>query len=155
MNRDVHDASRRRLLGGATALAATAFFGAHGRALATLEDVEAAIAEYTGGAETGEGALTLTTPEIAENGNSVPVSVAVESPMTEDGYVESVMILATENPNPEVVTFRFTPASGAAKAATRMRLAKTQDVVAVAKLSDGSFLRASNNVKVTIGGCGG
>jgi sulfur-oxidizing protein SoxY len=101
------------------------------------------------------GPLTLTTPEIAENGNSVPVSFTVESPMTEDDYIESVSIMAGDNPNPEVATFHFTPASGLAKASTRMRLARTQDVYAVAKTSTGKVFQVSNNVKVTIGGCGG
>ena len=75
--------------------------------------------------------------------------------MTEDSYVESVAIFADGNPNPEVVTFNFTPASGEAFASTRMRLAKTQNVVAVAKMSDGTVFSDTSNVKVTIGGCGG
>jgi sulfur-oxidizing protein SoxY len=145
---------RRTLLTASAAAAVASFFGT-GRAFATVEDVTKAIEEFTGGAEVSEGALTLTTPEIAENGNSVPVSVLVESPMTEDDYVESVMILAEENPLPDVATFHFTPMSGEAKASTRMRLAKTQNVLAVAKMSNGSLYKASNNVKVTIGGCGG
>lgn len=113
------------------------------------------IKEFTGGAATSEGKLMLTTPEIAENGNTVPISVEVDSPMTEEDHVESVMILADGNPNPEVVTFNFTTMSGVAAAKTRIRLAKTQNVVAVAKMSDGSFQKAVNQVKVTIGGCGG
>jgi sulfur-oxidizing protein SoxY len=65
------------------------------------------------------------------------------------------MILASGNPNPGVVTFEFTPLSGARSASTRIRLAKTQDVIAVARLEDGSFAMARRPVKVTIGGCGG
>jgi sulfur-oxidizing protein SoxY len=145
---------RRRVLSVSAGLAAGAFFGA-GRAYATIDDVEKAIAEFAGDKTPGEGILTMTTPEIAENGNSVPVSVSVESAMTEDDYVQSVMILAEGNPNPEVATFHFTAASGEALASTRIRLAQTQDVVAVAKLSNGEFYKVSNNVKVTIGGCGG
>jgi len=146
---------RRRLLGTAAATAVVAFFGTSGRSFAAMEDVEKAIGEFGSGAEAVDGMITLTTPEIAENGNSVPVAFTVESPMTEDSYVESVMILASDNPSPEVATFNFTPQSGEAKASTRMRLAKTQDVVAVAKMSDGTLHRTSANVKVTIGGCGG
>lgn len=146
-----HD--RRRLLGAGAA--AALLLGASGRAFATMGDVDAAIASFGGDAEPTEGALKLIAPEIAENGNSVPISFTVDSPMTEDAYVESVMLLASDNPAAEVATFHFTPRSGKATASTRMRLAKTQDVVAVAKLSDGSLLRASSNVKVTIGGCGG
>lgn len=149
------DLSRRRVLSASAALAVTAFFGLSGRAFATMEEVEAAIETFTGGADTPDGGLTLNTPEIAENGNSVPVAVSVDSAMTEDDYVESVMVLGSGNPNPEVVTFNFSRASGVAKASTRMRLSQTQDVVAVAKMGDGSFRRVSNHVKVTIGGCGG
>src|SRR3546814_14432826 len=94
-------------------------------------------------------------PEIAENGNTVPISVSVDSEMTEASYVESVTLLADGNPNPAVATFHFTPMSGEASATTRMRLAKTQNVVAVAKLSDGSVFMDKKLVKVTIGGCGG
>jgi len=101
------------------------------------------------------GRIKLTAPEIAENGNSVPVSVLVDSPMTEDDYVESVLLLAEGNPSPDVATFNFTAASGKALGSTRMRLAQTQDVIAIAKMSDGTLYRDSRNVKVTIGGCGG
>jgi len=126
------------------------------QAFAKAEDVEAAIKAIAGDAEVGTGGgLKLNTPEIAENGNSVPVSVTVDSPMTEDSYVESVALFADGNPRPEVVSFNFTPASGEAFAATRMRLAKTQNIVAVAKMSDGSIVSETRNVKVTIGGCGG
>ncbi len=147
--------SRRTLLSASATAALTAFFGS-GRVFAEAADVAKVIEEYTDGTEAGEGGpLTLTTPEIAENGNSVPVSVLVESPMTDDDYVESVILLAEGNPLPEVATFNFTPMSGEAKASTRMRLAQTQNVVALAKLSNGEIFKASNNVKVTIGGCGG
>ena len=67
----------------------------------------------------------------------------------------AIMLLATGNPNPEVGTFTFGPLAASQTAATRIRLASTQDVVAIAKMADGTFVRASNEVKVTIGGCGG
>ena len=107
---------RRKLLGGAASVATIGLFGGVSAAYASAEDVSAAIKVFAGDAEVGTGTVTLITPEIAENGNSVPVSVSVESPMTEDDYVESVMILAEGNPSPEVVTFNFTSASGVAKA---------------------------------------
>lgn len=148
--------SRRAWLGTSAAAAVAGFFGVSGNAIATVEDVEKLIGEF-GGSATAEdgGPLQLTTPEIAENGNSVPVSFVVESPMSDDDYIESVIIMASENPTPEVATFHFTPGSGIAQASTRMRLAKTQDVYAVAKTSKGMLYKVSNNVKVTIGGCGG
>ncbi|MDV7269482.1 thiosulfate oxidation carrier protein SoxY [Thioclava sp. A2] len=107
-----------------------------------------AIAAFTGGAETSADGIKLDAPEIAENGNGVPVGV--DAP----GAV-SIVIFATGNPTPAVVTFNFGPAAGSQSASTRIRLSKTQDVVAVAKMADGSFKRASATVKVTIGGCGG
>ena len=129
------------LTAGAAAAALIPFRPAH----ASVED---AIAEFTGGAEVGEGGITLTTPEIAENGNTVPVSV--EAP----GAV-AIMMLAAGNPSPEVGTFTFGPLAAKQSASTRIRLAGTQEVIAIAKMADGSFKRAANTVKVTIGGCGG
>ena len=114
-----------------------------------------AIKAFTGGAEAATGKVNLGTPEIAENGNTVPISVSVESPMTADDHVAEVMIVADGNPRPGVATFKFTEMSGEASASTRIRLAKTQDIIAVAKMSDGSFHMDRKTVKVTIGGCGG
>ena len=107
-----------------------------------------AIAAFTGGSALGTTGITLTCPEIAENGNTVPVSV--DAP----GAVE-ILVLASGNPSPGVATFKFGAAAGSQSASTRMRLAKTQDVVAIAKMADGSFVQAKTNVKVTIGCCGG
>ncbi len=115
------------------------------RASAAADD---AIAAFTGGADVGEGGITLTAPEIAENGNTVPISV--DAP----GAV-SIAVYASGNPTPGVATFNFGPLSGSQSASTRIRLAGTQDVVAVAKMADGSFVKTASTVKVTIGGCGG
>lgn len=106
------------------------------------------IAEFTGGAAIADTGITLTAPEIAENGNTVPIEVSAP------GAVE-IMVLAAGNPTPGVATFKFGPLAASQAGATRIRLAGTQDVVAIAKMSDGSFAKASSNVKVTIGGCGG
>lgn len=116
---------------------------------------EEAIAAFTGGATPAEGRVALDVPEIAENGNTVPMTVRVDSPMQADDYVESVLILTSGNPNPRVAAFHFSPMSGSAEANTRIRLAATQDVIAVAKMSDGSFFMDRKGVRVTIGGCGG
>ena len=107
-----------------------------------------AIAAFTDGAGVAEGGIELTAPEIAENGNTVPVSVVAPGAV-------SIMLFATGNQTPAVATFNFGPMAGARSGATRIRLAKTQDVVAVAKMEDGSFRKAGATVKVTIGGCGG
>ena len=115
------------------------------RASAATED---AIAEFTGGAEATEGGVTLTAPEIAENGNTVPISVSAPG-------AEAIIVLAAGNPNPDVATFKFGPLAGSHEASTRIRLAQTQDVIAIARMPDGSFARTAQEVKVTIGGCGG
>lgn len=102
-----------------------------------------------------DGKVELTLPEIAESGNTVPFTVNVPSAMTEQDYVKAVHVFATKNPRPDVVSFYFSPLSGKAQALSRMRLAETQQVVAVAELSDGKFYMTRREVKVTIGGCGG
>jgi sulfur-oxidizing protein SoxY len=117
---------------------------------------EQAVKKVLGEAKPIEGKLlTLDLPEIAENGNTVPFTVSVESPMSETEHVKTIHILATANPQPGVAVFRFSPLSGKATVASRMRLARTQDVIGIAELSDGRFLMTKRNVKVTIGGCGG
>lgn len=117
-------------------------------AAADAKTVDEWIAEFTGGAQIADGGVTLTAPEIAENGNTVPVSVAAES-------ASEILMLATGNPTPGVMIAKFGPAAGKRAIATRIRLAKTQEVLAIAKMEDGSFAQAKSNVKVTIGGCGG
>lgn len=150
--------NRRSFMTATSAAAAVALVGLptlSSVAYSATPEVDEAIKAFTGGAEVKEGRIELETPEIAENGNTVPVEVSVESPMTDADHVTDVIILAAGNPNPGVATFKFTPMSGEAAAKTRIRLATTQDVVAIAKMSDGSFHQASSTVKVTIGGCGG
>ena len=141
------------LAGGAAALAVAGFQITP--AFASAEDTTKLIMEFTGGKEPAAGKISLNAPEIAENGNTVPISVSVESAMSGDDLVESVMLVADGNPNPAVATFHFTEMSGKAEATTRMRLAKTQNVIAVAKMKDGSVFSDTKLVKVTIGGCGG
>ncbi|MET3660388.1 thiosulfate oxidation carrier protein SoxY [Aquamicrobium ahrensii] len=126
-----------------------------GRAVAATEEVGKLIADFAGGKEPQSGKLTLTAPEIAENGNTVPISVEVESAMEGDDMVDQVLILADGNPSADVATFAFTALSGKAAATTRMRLARTQNVIAVARMADGSVYMDKKEVKVTIGGCGG
>jgi sulfur-oxidizing protein SoxY len=109
---------------------------------------EDSIAAFTGGAEMGTEGLTLTAPEIAENGNTVPVEVSAPGAV-------SIMLLATGNPTPDAAIFNFGPLAASQTASTRIRLAKTQNVMAIAKMADGSFIQATQEVKVTIGGCGG
>jgi sulfur-oxidizing protein SoxY len=98
--------------------------------------------------------LTLTLPELAENGNVVPYTIAVESPMTDNDYVRTLHLLSTSNPQAVVATFHLIPATGKAMVSGRMRLAKTQDVVAIAEVSTGQLLVSVRKIEVTIGGCG-
>ncbi len=132
------------LVWGAGSAAALSLSGLPAFATATDDAVMA----FTGGADTMDGGITLTAPEIAENGNTVPIEV--DAP----GAV-SIAVYATGNPLPGVATFNFGALAGSRSGSTRIRLAKTQEVVAVAKMEDGTFRKASATVKVTIGGCGG
>jgi sulfur-oxidizing protein SoxY len=143
---------RQALVLGAGAVAAAS--GIVTPALAK-NDADELIKSFAGGKSPEKGKVKLDLPEIAENGNTVPMTVTVESPMTEQSYVTDLLVVADGNPRPGVVTFRFSPISGVAEANTRIRLAETQNVIAVAKMNDGSVFMDSKQVKVTIGGCGG
>ncbi len=145
---------RRGFVAGGTALiTTTVLLGS--AAKAALPETQAAINAILGDRSAEEGRISLDLPEIAENGNTVPLTVEVESPMTEDDYVKTVHIFAEGNPLPDVAKVSFTPRSGEAVASTRIRLAKTQKIHAIAEMSDGSVFSAVREVKVTIGGCGG
>jgi sulfur-oxidizing protein SoxY len=137
------------------ALAAAASVIAPSLSRADAKAVEAEIKKLYDGKAMAEGRVKLDVPQIAENGLVVPITVDVESPMTEQNYVKAVHVFADGNPLPGVFTFRFSPLSGRASASTRMRLAQTQNIVAVAEMSDGSLFTTKAEVKVTIGGCGG
>jgi sulfur-oxidizing protein SoxY len=124
-------------------------------ALATAKEAAEQIAKFTGGKTAENGKVAIELPEIAENGNTVPLAVSVDAPMTADNYVSEVMVVAEGNPNPGVATFHFSPMSGKAEASTRIRLATTQNIIVVAKTSKGEYFTGQKLVKVTIGGCGG
>jgi sulfur-oxidizing protein SoxY len=96
----------------------------------------------------------LKVPEIAENGAVVPVTVEVDSPMSESDYVKTIHIFATKNSNSRCIAVHLTPANGIAMFATRIKLGGTQEVATIIEMSDGTFLSATQSVKVTIGGCG-
>ncbi|HUL88982.1 MAG TPA: thiosulfate oxidation carrier protein SoxY [Pseudolabrys sp.] len=147
--------SRRDALALGAAGAAVTFFGSHERASAAAKEAADQIAKFTGGKTAASGKVSIELPEIAENGNTVPLSVSVDAPMMADNYVSEVLVVADGNPNPGVATFQFSPLSGKAEASTRIRLATTQNIIAVAKTSKGEFFTNQKLVKVTIGGCGG
>jgi sulfur-oxidizing protein SoxY len=119
-----------------------------------LNDYAEQIKAFTGGRTPVEGGIKLELPELAENGNTVPLSVTVDGPMGDSVRVEEILVVAPANPNARVIRFRFS-AMSVPEASTRIRLAETQDVIAVAKLSDGTFRSVARQIKVTIGGCGG
>jgi len=147
--------SRRAALALGAAGAALGFVGSGRPASAAAKEAADQIAQFTGGKAAEKGKVSIELPEIAENGNTVPLSVTVDAPMDNDNYVSDILVLADGNPNPGVATFHFSPMSGKAAASTRIRLAATQNIIAVAKTSKGEFFTNQKLVKVTIGGCGG
>jgi sulfur-oxidizing protein SoxY len=123
-------------------------------AFATVDQAKEWLADHAKGTPQA-GKVTLKAPEIAENGNAVPLTVSVDSEMSEKSYVKAIYVAADGNPNPGVAVFELTQLSGKAEVALRVRLQQTEKIVAVAEMSDGSLYTASREVKVTIGGCGG
>lgn len=115
---------------------------------------EEAFAQVVGSGTPIEGRVLLELPEDAENGNIVPYKISIESPMSADDHIQKVTLLSTQNPQATVAVFHFTPLSGKAAVSGRMRLAKTQEVVAVALTSANSLLIGRQMVDVGIGGCG-
>ena len=124
-------------------------------ALAAAKEAADEIAKFTGGKTAEKGKITIELPEIAENGNTVPLSVSVDAPMTADNYVSDILVVADGNPNPGVATFHFSPLSGKAEASTRIRLARPRTSSWSPRPATASSITAQKPVKVTIGGCGG
>lgn len=147
---------RRRALAAAGALPlAAALEAALAHPAFATPDAAAALLKTLVRTEPKPGRIELRLPDIAENGNSVPLAVAVESPMTAADHVKTVYVVADGNPLPGVAAFEFTPDCGRVDVQIRVRLAHTQTVSAVAVMSDGTAWVARRDVKVTIGGCGG
>src|SRR5262245_296989 len=122
-------------------------------ASATPASMDAAIKKVVGSAALRKGKITLNLPPLVENGNSVSVDIAVESPMTPDNYVKAIHVFNEKNPLPNVISAKLGPRAGQAKLSTRMRLADSQRVMAVAELSDGTFWSDEVDVIVTIAAC--
>jgi sulfur-oxidizing protein SoxY len=100
-----------------------------------------------------EGKVKLNVPPLVENGHLVPLHVSVDSPMTNVDHVKAIHIFTERNPLPEMATFRLGPRAGRAAVATRVRMADTQNVVAIAEMSDGSFWSGSAHLIVTLAAC--
>ena len=120
---------------------------------ATPEMMATAIRTVTGGAPVQTGKVKLDIPPLVENGNSVPMTVSVTSPMTPNDYVKSIHVFNEKNPQPNLGNFYLRPSAGRAQVATRVRLADSQKIVAIAKLSDGSFWSVTSEVVVTLAAC--
>ncbi len=121
--------------------------------MATAAAMQEAVRNIVGTARVNPGKVTLELPPLIENGNSVPLAVRVDSPMTQADYVKAIHVFSEKNPLPNVVSFFLGPRAGRAGVATRVRLADTQTVVAICELSDGSFWSGSASVVVTISAC--
>jgi sulfur-oxidizing protein SoxY len=122
-------------------------------ARATPAAMQEAIGRVAGAAEVKPGRVKLEVPPLSENGNAVPLAVKVESPMTGADHVRAIHVFTEKNPQPEVVTFHLGPRAGRASVATRIRLADTQTVMAIAEMSDGSFWSDRADVVVTLAAC--
>ena len=144
--------TRRTALG--TTLAALAGTLAARNAFATADQAKEWLTGHAKGTPK-DGKVVLKAPEIAENGNAVPLTVTVDGAMTDKSYVKAIYIAADGNPNPGVAVYAFSPLSGKAEVSLRVRLSQTQKIVAVAEMNDGTLYSGSREVKVTIGGCGG
>lgn len=146
--------TRRALIGaGASVMTLTILRPAIAAQEQTLSDMAAAIREFVGGASITPGKVALDIPPLVENGNSVPVTVKVESPMTPDNHVTAIAIFNEKNPQPNVANFHLGPRAGRAEVSTRIRLATTQTITAIAKMKDGSCWSATAEVLVTIAAC--
>jgi len=122
-------------------------------ARATPAEMQEAIRKVVGSARVNPGKVKLDLPPLIENGNAVPLVVTVESPMTETQHVRAVHVFTEKNPQPNVVSFHLGPRAGQARVATRVRLADSQNVVAICELSDGSFWSDSAGIVVTLAAC--
>ncbi|HSE94080.1 MAG TPA: SoxY-related AACIE arm protein [Methylomirabilota bacterium] len=122
-------------------------------ARATPAGMQEAIRKVVGSARVNTGRVKLELPPLVENGNTVPLVVTVESPMTEADHVRAIHVFTEKNPQPNVAGFRLGPRAGRARVATRIRLADTQTVVAICELSDGSFWSDGVSVVVTLAAC--
>jgi len=122
-------------------------------ALATPETLASAMREVTKGVTPQPGKIKLEIPPLVENGNSVPLTVTVDSPLTEADHVKSIHVFNEKNPQPNVASFHLGPRTGRASVTTRIRLADSQMVVAIAQMSDGSLWSDRAQVIVTIAAC--
>jgi sulfur-oxidizing protein SoxY len=148
---DMQHPTRRVILSGLTGAVA---FGARVITVqAETQDMEAAIRLFSRGNQLGQGKVKLDISPLVENGNSVSIGVEVDHPMTAEAHVRRIGLFNEKNPQPDIAVFHFSARSGTSRVATRIRLATTQHLAAVAELSDGSFWMDRMEVIVTIAAC--
>lgn len=150
-----HQKSRRQFLGlagGAAVIGAVPIVTLR-PVQATPAMLAAAIRNVVGAAAVRTGKVKLEIPPLVENGNTVPMTVSVSSPMTAEDHVKSIHVFNEKNPQPNIGNFYLGPQAGRAQISTRIRLADSQKIVAIAKLSDGSFWSATVEVVVTLAAC--
>src|SRR5215469_181294 len=156
MKKGDSDRTRRDFIDGAIRCAGGAglllMFGAS-TARATPESMLAAMKKVIGDAAPRKGKVKLELPPLVENGNSVTTMVSVESPMTAENYVKSIHVFNEKNPQPNVIGVRLGPRAGRATFSTRIRLADSQKIIAIAEMSDGSFWSDETDVIVTMAAC--
>ena len=153
--RQSESSSRRQFLGlagGAAVMGAIPIVTLR-PAEATPAMLASAIRNVVGGAVVQTGKVKIDVPPLVENGNTVPMTVSVTNPMTPDDYVKSIHVFNEKNPQPNIGNFYLGPRAGRAQIATRIRLADSQKIVAIAQLSDGSFWSVSADVVVTLAAC--
>ena len=145
------ESTRREFLGlaGGAALLAVSLRPAN----ATPASLAGAIRNVVGEAPLRSGRIKLDVPPLVENGNTVPMTVSVTSPMTAQDYVKSIHVFNEKNPQPNIGNFYLGPRAGRAQVSTRIRLADTQKIVAIARMSDDSFWSATIEVVVTLAAC--
>ena len=148
----IPNASRRRFLLETAALTGMLALSIR-PASATPESMRAAIRKVVGEAPVKKGKVKLDMPPLIENGNAVALTVSVESPMTADNYVEAIHVFTEKNPQPNVMDVHLGPRAGRASVSTRIRLADSQKVAAIARMSDGSFWSDEIDVVVTLAAC--
>jgi sulfur-oxidizing protein SoxY len=142
--------TRRRVVLASAGLAASALTRP---ALAEADELAAAVSAYAAGQKVAPGKVKLDIAELVDNGNVVPITVSVDSPMTAASHVRSIAVFNEKNPQRDVVKFTLGPRYGKADVSTRIRLATTQKLVAVAQMSDGTFWSHTVEVIVTLAAC--
>jgi len=141
--------TRRTFLAGAAAITLLPLASAY----ATPEALQAAIKEVVGNARLNEGRVTIDLPPLVENGNTVPLTISVESPMTDADHIKAIHVFNEKNPQPHVFNAWLGPRAGKASVSTRIKLGDTQKIVAIAETGGGEFWTASADVIVTIAAC--